>query len=160
VAGGLIAHFLGWRWTYVAAEKDAEKKAGEEGTHHTPARLRRGKLRRERDDELGEAGRDADDETCRGEGRERRRGGHGEQGDDQQRELPEDQAPLVEAVAERHEKNGTGQEAAESQRRDPSGRRRVDIELHGERAEHRRLVVDGARAGEHRHREQDHHASA
>jgi len=50
--------------------------------------------------------------------------------------------------------------AAEGQRRHPSRSRRVGLELRGERAEHRRLVVDGSAPANTDTREQDHQAAA
>jgi hypothetical protein len=139
-----------------AAEEYSEKQAGEQRAHHAPALLGRRELRGERDHQLGEARGDADDEARRDERGQRRRGGHDEQGDDQHRELDEDQAPLVEAVAERNEKKSASEKSAESERRHPAHGRRVGVELRGEGREHGRLVVDGPGAREHRHREEDH----
>jgi len=76
---------------------------------------------------------DADDQARRDQRRQRRRRCHHQQGDDQHRELDEDQPALVEASPSGREKK-CPREIPRSECRHPADRGRVRVELRGEGA--------------------------
>ena len=142
-----------------AGEQDAEKQRGEHRADRAAALARRRQLRHHRHDDLRIAGAYADGESRRRGGPHVLRSGRSEQGAYAREVLRDDQAALVEAVAERHEKQDPDEKTAEAGGRNPADGGAVRAELGGHGAEHRRLVVDAARSREGRGREQQHQAA-
>jgi hypothetical protein len=142
-----------------AREEDAEEKGAQQRADRPAAGFSWRELGDERDDHLREAGAEADDESSGGRRLESRCARGREQGDYSRRMQRDDEPPLVELVAERHEENDAAEEAAEGERRDPADGRAVNAELGRHRAEHRRLIVDAARGHQGRGREEQHQAA-
>jgi hypothetical protein len=125
-----------------AREQDAEDQAAHHLAHDAPARLGRREVRGERHEHLRDDRRHADRERRREKERERGRRGRGDERRRRARHDREDEAPVLDEVAERHEREQSARVPDLRDRDDEARGRVADSERRPDRLEQRLRVID------------------
>ena len=128
---------LGQQARHRPREQDADQQAAHDRADDPAALRLAGQRGRERHDDLGDRGRDADDEQRRGQDRERRRHGAHHLSRGYEQDQHDDQPPPLDEVAERHQQGQPEDVADLAGRDEEAGRGLGHVERPCERVEER-----------------------